>query len=72
MSRHRRNSHNRTTLALATCFPGGDQSHFTRSFRHIVGETPSSWRQTRHDAIEERVTALAYPGTTKPIVIEKA
>jgi AraC family transcriptional regulator len=49
-----------------------DQSHFTRSFRHIVGETPSSWRQTRHDAIEERVTELAYPGTTKPIVIEKA
>jgi AraC-like DNA-binding protein len=29
-----------------------DQSHFTRSFRRIVGETPSSWRQTRHGAIE--------------------
>jgi hypothetical protein len=27
--------------------------------------------QTRHDAIEERVTELAYPGTTKSIVIEK-
>jgi AraC family transcriptional regulator len=38
-----------------------DQSHFTRSFRRIVGETPSSWRQTRHDAIEDRVTELAYP-----------
>ena len=49
-----------------------DQSHFTRSFRLIVGESPSSWRQTRHGAIEERVTELAYPGTTKPIVIEKA
>jgi AraC family transcriptional regulator len=49
-----------------------DQSHFTRSFRRIVGETPASWRQTRHGAIEERVTELAYPGTTKPIVIEKA
>jgi AraC family transcriptional regulator len=49
-----------------------DQSHFTRSFRRIVGEAPSSWRQTRHGAIEERVTALTYPGTTKPIVIEKA
>jgi len=49
-----------------------DQSHFTRSFRRIVGETPSSWRQTRHGAIEERVTELAYPGVTKPIVIEKA
>jgi len=49
-----------------------DQSHFTRSFRRIVGESPSSWRQTRHGAIEERITELAYPGTTKPIVIEKA
>jgi AraC family transcriptional regulator len=49
-----------------------DQSHFTRSFRRISGETPSCWRQTRHGLIEERVTELAYPGTTKPIVIEKA
>ena len=39
-----------------------DQSHFTRSFRRIVGEAPSSWRQTRHGAIEERVTELAYSG----------
>jgi AraC family transcriptional regulator len=31
-----------------------DQSHFTRSFRRIVGETPSSWRQTRDGVIEER------------------
>jgi len=44
-----------------------DQSHFTRSFRRIVGEAPFSWRQTRHGAIEERVTEVAYPGTTKPI-----
>ena len=49
-----------------------DQSHFTRSFRRILGDTPSSWRQTRHAAIEERVTELAYPGATKSIVIEKA
>jgi AraC family transcriptional regulator len=28
-----------------------DQSHFTRSFRRIVGETPSSWRRTRFGAI---------------------
>jgi AraC-like DNA-binding protein len=46
-----------------------DQSHFSRSFRRIVGEAPSSWRQTRHGAIQERVTELAYPGR-KPIVIE--
>jgi AraC-like DNA-binding protein len=39
-----------------------DQSHFTRSFRRIVGESPSSWRQIRHGAIEDRVTELAYPG----------
>jgi AraC family transcriptional regulator len=44
-----------------------DQSHFTRSFRRIVGEAPSSWRQTRHGAIEERVTEAAYPGTTRAI-----
>jgi AraC family transcriptional regulator len=47
-----------------------DQSHFTRSFRRIVGEAPSSWRQTRHGAIEERATELAYPGIMKPIVME--
>jgi AraC family transcriptional regulator len=49
-----------------------DQSHFTRSFRRIVGEAPSSWRQTRHGDIEVRVTELAYPGTAKPIVTETA
>jgi AraC family transcriptional regulator len=41
-----------------------DQSHFTRSFRRIVGETPSSWRQTRHDTIQERDTDLSHPATT--------
>jgi AraC family transcriptional regulator len=49
-----------------------DQSHFTRSFRRIVGEAPSSWRQTRHGAIEERVTELVYPRTTRPIVMDTA
>jgi AraC family transcriptional regulator len=43
-----------------------DQSHFSRSFRRIVGQAPSSWRQTRHGAIEERVTELSYPGTARP------
>jgi AraC family transcriptional regulator len=43
-----------------------DQSHFTRSFRRIVGQTPSSWRQTRLGAIEERVTELAYARTIRP------
>ena len=45
-----------------------DQSHFTRSFRRIVGESPSSWRQTRHGAIQERVTERDYPGTRRSIV----
>ena len=49
-----------------------DQSHFTRSFRRIVGEAPSSWRQARHDTLEERVTELAYPGPRKPIAMKRA
>jgi len=42
-----------------------DQSHFTRSFRRIVGESPSSWRQTRHGALEEAALerrAASQPG----------
>ena len=46
--------------AIALSCGMSDQSHFTRSFRRIVGETPSSWRQTRQGAIEERITELAY------------
>jgi AraC-like DNA-binding protein len=29
-----------------------DQSHFTRTFRRIVGETPNAWRRTRRDALD--------------------
>ena len=29
-----------------------DQSHFTRAFRRIVGETPNAWRRTRWDALD--------------------
>ena len=43
-----------------------DQSHFTRSFRHIVGQSPSSWRQARLGTFEDRAIELAYPGVTKP------
>ena len=28
-----------------------DQQHFTRTFRRIVGETPSMWRQTRRESL---------------------
>jgi AraC family transcriptional regulator len=31
-----------------------DQSHFTRVFRRIVGETPDIWRRARQGAIEAR------------------
>jgi AraC family transcriptional regulator len=40
-----------TDIAL-TCGMS-DQSHFTRSFRRIVGETPSSWRHTRQGVIDK-------------------
>ena len=33
-----------------------DQSHFTRVFRRIVGETPDMWRRARQGEIEERPT----------------
>jgi AraC-like DNA-binding protein len=29
-----------------------DQSHFTRAFRRIVGETPNAWRRARRDALD--------------------
>src|SRR5215469_10912399 len=29
-----------------------DQSHFTRLFRRIVGETPNAWRQAHRDALD--------------------
>jgi AraC family transcriptional regulator len=31
-----------------------DQSHFTHRFLRLVGETPSSWRRTRLEALEEQ------------------
>jgi AraC family transcriptional regulator len=29
-----------------------DQQHFSRSFRRIVGQTPSMWRRTRRDSLK--------------------
>lgn len=29
-----------------------DQSHFTRTFRRIVGETPNAWRRARRDVLD--------------------
>jgi AraC family transcriptional regulator len=33
-----------------------DQSHFTRVFRRLVGETPYAWRRTRWGEMEDRTT----------------
>jgi AraC-like DNA-binding protein len=38
--------------AIALTCGMSDQSHFTRSFRRIVGETPYSWRRTRRGAVD--------------------
>jgi AraC-like DNA-binding protein len=40
-----------------------DQSHFTRVFRRIVGETPYAWRRTRWGEIENRASG---PAKTRP------
>jgi AraC-like DNA-binding protein len=44
--------------AIALSCGMSDQSHFTRSFRRIVGQTPYSWRRTRRDAFEEKATMV--------------
>jgi hypothetical protein len=61
-------------LIEAACRARDGDTHGTRTHiarRRIVGESPSSWRQTRHGAIEERVTELVYPGTAKPMAVEQ-
>jgi hypothetical protein len=75
MSHRQYNSRHRTTRlsceSLCRTIAFGMPARIWIRHRRIVGETPSSWRQTRHDTIEEPVTELAYPGTTSPSVIEK-
>ena len=46
--------------AIALSCGMSDQSHFTRWFRRIVGETPHQWRRTRRGALEDHATELAY------------
>ena len=46
--------------AIALSCGMSDQSHFTRWFRRIVGETPHQWRRTRRGALEEHSTGLKY------------
>ena len=45
-----------TLCAIALRCGLSDQSHFTRLFRRIVGETPDAWRRARRGEIEERST----------------
>jgi hypothetical protein len=42
-----------------------DQSHFSRWFRRIVGETPNQWRRTRRGALEDHATELAFPSANQ-------
>jgi AraC family transcriptional regulator len=45
-----------------------DQQHFTRSFRRIVGETPSSWRRTRRGSlgVTSGVWVARHPPVEQP------
>jgi len=45
-----------------------DQSHFTRVFRRIVGETPYAWRRTRCGEIEDWATEASRSPTDAPRV----
>jgi AraC-like DNA-binding protein len=37
-----------------------DQSHFTRVFRRIVGETPNAWRRAHRDALDHAPAASSH------------
>jgi AraC-like DNA-binding protein len=37
-----------------------DQSHFTRLFRRIVGETPNAWRRAHRDALDHAPAASSH------------
>lgn len=54
--------------AIALSCGMSDQSHFTRLFRRVVGETPHAWRRSRRGALEDQATDRAYslpkPGFT--------
>ena len=43
-----------------------DQSHFSRAFRRIVGQTPHSWRQTRRWTLEDPLAELTTSAAEAP------
>jgi AraC-like DNA-binding protein len=44
-----------------------DQSHFTRAFRRLTGETPHAWRRARRDALDDvQAPHAAAPGAAVP------
>jgi AraC-like DNA-binding protein len=56
-----------TLCAIALRCGLSDQSHFTRLFRRVVGETPYAWRRARRGEIEDHATkqlsdSAALPG----------
>jgi len=60
-----------TLCAIALRCGLSDQSHFTRLFRRVVGETPYAWRRARRGEFEERATerstdSAALPGEPEP------
>jgi AraC-like DNA-binding protein len=52
-------THN-TLAAIAVKCGMSDQSHFTRWFRRIVGETPDQWRRTRRGSLHGEATELVH------------
>jgi AraC-like DNA-binding protein len=46
-----------------------DQSHFTRVFRRIVGETPYAWRRTRWGEIEECASGSSRNRTVRAVLM---
>lgn len=51
-------THDSLTEIALTCGLA-DQSHLSRLFRRIVGESPQAWRRMRRGEIEERRTGFA-------------
>jgi AraC-like DNA-binding protein len=58
-----------TLCAIALRCGLSDQSHFTRLFRRIVGETPYAWRRARYGEIEDRSTQRLRDSTAASVAL---